>query len=185
MDRPLLILDLDETLVWSSDVEPATGECFRACGYYVTRRPHLDEFLARAAACYQLAVWSSGDDRYALELAARILPASAPPRFVWGRSRCVRRMDPETLEYYFLKDLQKLKRQRIDLRRVLTLDDSPEKHRRNYGNLLRVSPFEGSPDDHELRQVLPFLEWIAGQPDFRAIEKRGWRTFQRQLAARP
>lgn len=50
------------------------------------------------------------------------------------------------------------------------------KVKRKYGNLLRVAPFEGDPDDRELVDVLPYLDWIRGQPDFRRIEKRDWRT---------
>ena len=56
------------------------------------------------------------------------------------------------------------------------IDDSPEKLRRQYGNLLRVSPFEGDDDDRELADILPFLDWIRTQEDFRKIEKRNWRV---------
>lgn len=38
------------------------------------------------------------------------------------------------------------------------LDDTPQKLERNYGNHLRISPFEGDPDDSELANVVPFLD---------------------------
>ena len=59
MDRALLILDLDETVVWATEEEPAHGFDFRAFRYFVTKRPHLDTFLSAVRQWYQLAVWSS------------------------------------------------------------------------------------------------------------------------------
>jgi hypothetical protein len=47
MDRPLLILDLDETLVYATKKSVDVGHDFRVLDYYVRKRPHLDEFLER------------------------------------------------------------------------------------------------------------------------------------------
>lgn len=177
MNHPLLILDLDETLISATGEAPAAGWHFRVFDCFVTRRPHLDEFLARASDWYDLAVWSSGDDAYVAAVVSQILPASTAPRFVWGVSRCVRRRDCESREVVCLKDLKKVRRLGHDLRRILIVDDSPEKISRNYGNHLELPPFAGSPDDRALLDVLPFLAWLRDQPDFRAVEKRTWRTF--------
>lgn len=70
-----------------------------------------------------------------------------------------------------------MKKQGFDLKRVLMIDDSPEKLSQHYGNLMHVRPFEGDMSDTELIDIIPFLEWIADQPNFRSIEKRGWRKF--------
>jgi len=176
MTRPLLILDLDETLVFSTEAEPARGFDFKLFVYFVTKRPHLDEFLARVPDWFDLAVWSSSDDAYAKAMAARLFPGAEALRFVWGRTRCTPRYDGESLGSHYLKDLKKVRRRGHDLRRVLILDDSPEKVSRNYGNHVRIGPFEGDPGDRELLDVLPFLEWLKDQPDFRAVEKRTWRV---------
>ena len=53
--------------------------------------------------------------------------------------------------------------------------DLRENARRNYGNHLRLHRFEGDPEDRELRDVLPFLDWLREQENFRTIEKRNWR----------
>ena len=45
MNRPLLILDLDETLIHASAQELETPAHFRVSKYWVYRRPHLDVFL--------------------------------------------------------------------------------------------------------------------------------------------
>jgi carboxy-terminal domain RNA polymerase II polypeptide A small phosphatase len=56
------------------------------------------------------------------------------------------------------------------------VDDSPEKHTRNYGNLVRVAPFTGDPADTELASLARYLRQLATQPNVRCIEKRGWRS---------
>ena len=61
--------------------------------------------------------------------------------------------------------------------RIVFVDDSPEKITRSYGNLIRVTPFEGDPDDRELSLLTRYLdEMIAPAADVREIEKRGWQT---------
>ncbi len=55
------------------------------------------------------------------------------------------------------------------------MDDSPEKHVKNYGNLLRVRPYEGAVDDDELLALATYLVSLASLRDVRSIEKRRWR----------
>lgn len=176
MERPLLVLDLDETIVWAAEEQPPSGFDFKAFEYFVTKRPHLDTFLQAVRKCYDLAVWSSSGDSYANRVVKEVFGDSPELRFVWARSRCTQRLDNETREYYFAKNLQKVKRIGFDLARVLIIDDSPEKVRGHFGNHLRLRAFEGQPGDRELLDVLPFLEWLAGRENFREIEKRGWRN---------
>lgn len=147
MEGPLLILDLDETIIWSTEEQPPCGFDFKALGYFVTRRPHLDTFLLAVRRCYDLAVWSSSGDSYANRMVKEVFGDSAGLRFVWARSRCTQRFGHETREYYFAKNLSKVKRRGFDLARVLIIDDSPEKVRSHFGNHLRLRAFEGQPGD--------------------------------------
>jgi RNA polymerase II subunit A small phosphatase-like protein len=96
-------------------------------------------------------------------------------KFVWSSERCTRRYNADASDYCLAKPLRKLKRQGHPLSRVLMIDDSPEKHAQNYGNLLRLRPFLGDPADVELREVLPFLGRLKNLTDIRTVEKRGWR----------
>ena len=95
-----------------------------------------------------------------------------PLKFVWSCDRCTRRYDAEGQSYYYAKNLKKVCKLGYDLRRVLMIDDSPEKLSQHYGNHLRVRPFTGDPADTELRDLLPFLQWLRGAANFRAEEKR-------------
>lgn len=58
-DRHLLILDLDETLIYATE-EPLVHPCdFEVAPCCVYRRPFLAEFVEAAFAWFDVAVWSS------------------------------------------------------------------------------------------------------------------------------
>jgi TFIIF-interacting CTD phosphatase-like protein len=175
--QPLLVLDLDETLFADEAGLPRDAD-FTVGPYAVYRRPHLDEFLTAVARHYTIAVWTSSTALYASGICAQIFPATlAPaPAFVWARDRCTPRRDLENDTWTHAKHLSKLRRRGYDLRRVLVVDDSPEKHRRNYGNLVRVAPYFGDEGDDELPRLAAYLAAIAGEPDSRRLEKRFWRS---------
>ena len=167
--RTLLVLDLDETLIHGNP-EADEGD-FLAAGIPVFIRPGARKFLAQMAKIFDLAVWTSATEDYASDIVKTLFPS--PPMFLWCRERCVRRINPETRELEFIKDLKKLRRLGSDLANVLVVDDSPEKLARNYGNLVRVPPFTGGQDDI-LGPLASFLEELYTKPDVRVIEKRGW-----------
>lgn len=173
-DRILLILDLDETLIFAAEADLERPPDFRVGPYSVYRRPHLDEFLRSCWRHYEIAVWSSSGADYLAEVLRRVLPAEMSPIFVWDRERCVRAFDSEQQETCFVKDLKKIKRLGYDLNRVLIVDDTPQKAQRNYGNAIYVSPFYGDVQDDELLRLSLYLESLRSCPNVRAIEKRGW-----------
>ena len=98
MNRPLLILDLDETIVWATEEEPYDGFDFRTTRYFVKKRPHLEEFLRTVRQWYDLAVWSSSGDGYASQVVHNVFGDGNTLRFAWGRSRCTEGYDEETRE---------------------------------------------------------------------------------------
>jgi RNA polymerase II subunit A small phosphatase-like protein len=176
MNPALLILDLDETLVYARHEPDGHGYSFQAASYFVSVRPHLPEFLESLFDWYSVAVWTSAGEDYGREVISRVMPNPQGLEFSWFSDRCTRRYDPELRDHFFLKDLKKVRRAGYCLERVLMLDDTGRKLARQYGNHVPVRPFFGDPRDTELRDLLPFLNWIRGEPDFRAIEKRNWRT---------
>ena len=167
--RKLLILDLDETLIHGCP--GAIGADFLAAGIPVFIRPGARSFLAQMATIFDLAVWTSASSDYASDIVTTLFPS--PPKFIWCRERCVRWFNPEKGETEYVKDLKKLRRLGGDLAHVLVVDDSPEKLARNYGNLGRIPPFTGGPDDF-LGPLAVFLMELANEPDVRRVEKRGW-----------
>lgn len=172
---PLLILDLDETLICASDDASGPPYEFIVGPYFVHRRPFLEPFLKAASLTYQLAVWSSSTEDYVAAVVRQIIPRDITLSFQWGRSRCSQRFDPELHEYYWAKDLKKVKRLGYNLDRVLIVEDSPEKVERSYGNAIYVKSYEGDPTDQELQKLGPYLARLAKCENFRRVEKRGWR----------
>jgi RNA polymerase II subunit A small phosphatase-like protein len=172
----LLVLDLDECLIYGTESPLQRVADFRVGPFHVYRRPHLCEFLEGVAARYELAIWSSGTSDYVGDIARAICPSGSQWQFVWARDRCIQRPDPETMEINYLKDLKKVARLGYALERILFVDDSPEKLSRNYGNAVYVKPFVGAADDAELPLLLSYLNSIRDTENFRSLEKRGWRS---------
>jgi RNA polymerase II subunit A small phosphatase-like protein len=174
--KPLLILDLDETLIYGTESELERPADFQVGPFHVYRRPHLDAFLAAVSEWYTLAIWSSATIDYVTGIASQIRPPDTQWLFVWGRDRCIQRTDHERFETIYLKDLKKTKPFGFGLGQILFVDDTPSKLSRNYGNAIYVAAFEGSLADDELPRLQRYLETIRTANNYRTIEKRGWRN---------
>jgi Dullard-like phosphatase family protein len=181
-DSPkLLILDIDETLIYATETPLTRSEDFHVGPYHVYKRPYVDAFLDQVFAWYTVAVWTTSTETYAAEIVRQLFPAEHQPTFVWSRERCTYRYNPELQESYWDKNLAKVKRFGYALESVIIVDDSPEKLQRSYGNLIRVRPYFGQEEDQELLLLLHYLERLRMVTNIRAIEKRGWRaTVQRE-----
>lgn len=176
MRQPLLILDIDETLVHSTTYPLPVAHDIRAGPYYVHARPHLSDFLEQVRSAFELAVWTSAARNYAEIVVRELLPKDLKPAFLWCRERCTLRFDPEYQVHVWTKDLKKVKRKGYPLSRILIVDDRPIVVSRNYGNHVPVTPFRANPFDSELRDLGPYLLSLAKEKDFRRIEKRRWRS---------
>jgi RNA polymerase II subunit A small phosphatase-like protein len=176
VDRHLLVLDLDETLLFACEHALDRSHDHRVGPYHVYWRPGLQQFLTQMSALFDLAVWTSSSPAYAQGVCAEIFRHRLAPTFVWASDRCTLKRDLESDSWSHHKHLSKLRRRGHDLRRVLMVDDSPEKHRRNYGNLVRVSPYFGDERDDELDWLARYLPTLVLVDDIRRIEKRGWRA---------
>jgi len=174
-ERNLLILDLDETLIYATESPLDRPADLRIGPYFVHVRPHLHQFLHDVFGQFEVAVWSSADPGYVEQVVRSIVPDGLTPSFVWSRLRCTPRLDLERHEHVHVKDLRKVKRRGYDLDRTIIIDDSPEKAQRNYGNAVYVQPFYGEPDDRELLLLSQYLQSLATATRVRQIEKRGWR----------
>lgn len=178
MAQALLILDLDETLLHASEGLLGRFPDLQVGYYSIYVRPHAQAFVQTVAKWYELAVWTSASREYALQLVEHIFPDPPQLHFIWTRERCTRVYDPDSNERYWVKDLKKVRRKGYSLKQVLVLDDSPEKLERHYGNWLPIPPYFGEPDDSELLELLPFLEYLSQQENVRTIEKRNWHRFK-------
>ncbi len=175
----LLILDIDETLVFAN-AKPINGiqPDFEVGPYVVHKRPGVDNFLLACAHIFdELALWTTGSNSYAHAIARHLfLSLDLEPSFVWCSDRCTAVRQSPDRPARWIKDLKKVARRGYNLRRVLMVDNSPEKLRRHRNNLLHVQDFKGNPDDRELPLLNLYLPMIVNQNDLRILDKRTWRS---------
>lgn len=167
--RILLILDLDETLLFATDHPIGIEPAHRVFDYDVHWRPGLQTFVQQVSKLFRLAVWTSSSSDYADTVCDLIFRDVKQVEFVWARDRCTRTLDYTSEPYhrpepYYAKRLGKLRKYGYDLQRVLVVDDTLEKHAKNYGNLIAVKSFEGDPTDDELVLLAVYLEELATVP---------------------
>lgn len=167
---PLLILDLDQTLIYANkcfNIDPD----FTHADFYVYYRPYLREFLQRAQKLFELAIWTAGSLDYAIPIIGTF---GVQFKFVLTRESCTQRISGDN-QIYLTKDLKKIKRKGYDLQRILIVDDNPETYSKNYGNGIAIRAYHPMLADHDLISLLVYLQSIHDSPNFRMIDKRGWR----------
>jgi RNA polymerase II subunit A small phosphatase-like protein len=174
----VLILDLDETLVYAAETPLNRQADFRVGPFHVYKRPYLDAFVSTSLSWFTVAVWTSSSKIYADAVVERLFPDPARLAFLWTKNRCTRKRLFELDETVWVKDFKKLKAKGYSLEKVLVVDDSPEKHQRNYGNLISVSEYQGQPGDDELPALLKYLEALGRVENVRSVDKRQWRKRQ-------
>lgn len=177
MSKHLLILDLDEVLVYSTEDTSVPLYDFEISRYRVCKRPYVDEFLDAVFEMFETAIWTSATEDYAKEMVNQLFPNPTKLKFLWSRKRCTLRFDPTMGEHYWVKDLKKVKRRGFKLEEVLVLEDNPRTMERSYGNLIEIRPFLGGQFDRELKDLIEYLNWISAVENVRVIEKRAWRSF--------
>lgn len=172
----LLILDLDETLIYAIKNPLPRPHDFNAGPYVVYKRPYVDAFINFCPQHFKVAIWTSSTRSYATAVIRSLFPQNYPLEFVLTREHCVKRFEPELQQFYYIKDLRKVEKKGYALEHVIMLDDSPQKLSRHYGNLVRITEWLGDEGDDELKRVQPYLLELNKQPNVRRVEKRNWRS---------
>lgn len=176
MEKPLLILDLDETLIRGVH-EPLEQDYDMLLGpYFIYFRPFVSDFLANQNERFRLGFWSSATMSYVGPICRQLMKGLPDPLFVWDRERCTERFDHFRQETYWAKDLRNIERNGMSLDRVLIVDDEMRKMNRHYGNALLVNQFLGSPEDNELVKLDAFLAGVYQQEDLRKVPKDNWQA---------
>jgi Dullard-like phosphatase family protein len=174
--RILLILDLDETLIYATEKPLDRTPDFVFERFSVYKRPHVEVFLSEVSKTFDLSLWTSATTIYTQEILKKLTPCDVQFKFVWTRERCTKRRDLEKQEEEWLKDLRKIKRLGYELGRVLVVDDTAAKYSRSYGNLITVAPYFGSDEDSELVYLAKYLESLKEIANVRSVEKRNWKS---------
>jgi TFIIF-interacting CTD phosphatase-like protein len=172
----LLILDLDETLIYATESKLSHEPDFIFHTFYVYKRPYLEHFLSTLVDHYDIAVWSSASSDYVNIIVNQFIAPIIPLQFAWSDERCTYKRNIELDEYYYIKDLKKAKKKGYSIDSMLIVDNTREKVSRNYGNAIYPSDFVGDQDDSELKDLTTYLLGIKDHENLRRLEKRGWKS---------
>mmetsp|Transcript_23062 Transcript_23062/g.58471 ORF Transcript_23062/g.58471 Transcript_23062/m.58471 type:complete len:245 (-) Transcript_23062:206-940(-) len=171
--KPLLVLDLDETLIHStqtptdeSDFHFETNVEGRPATFYVAVRPHAYYFLSMVSHWYEVVVFTSSVKEYG-EMVIDHLRRHADIKGGLFRDSCT------TTERGRVKDLRA---QNCDMNRTIVIDNSPEHYRCNPENAIPISSWTHKQDDEELLSLLPMLNALRHLRDVRSVLKLRLKT---------
>lgn len=85
----LLILDIEETLVYATAEQLERRPDFTMEGYSVYLKPHVHESLDYAYANFRVGIWTSSIEDYARKTLESLLKGREV-EFFWLRERCTR-----------------------------------------------------------------------------------------------
>ena len=174
MEKLLLVLDLDETLIHVTTREDVGRMPEHTIhGWPLYERPHVQDFLDFCFSEFRVGVWTSASRSYAKGIVYKVF-GDRVPEFIWWDEKCTQSFDSELLASFPVKDIRKLVNAGYSKDRILAIDDTPRKWQRSYGNYLQVKPFEGE-RDNELEILMKYLPKLKNVENIREIEKRGWR----------
>ena len=164
-DKPLLILDIDETLVYIDspqyfhdnlkntkiDFEFNLG---MQQPYVGSIRPYFAEFLKYFNQYFDLAIWSKGTYFYVQSIYENVIPYSVKLKFVYSKDELIKSK----------KDVDLIvKKFKYDKQRIFILDDVKESWV-NYepNNFWLIKPYTGFKKDEELKHLINKFEFETG-----------------------
>jgi carboxy-terminal domain RNA polymerase II polypeptide A small phosphatase len=159
--KQLLILDLDETLIYSTAKKLKHKEAFLCGKYFVYTRPHLNWFLTEIAHHFRLGIWSAADETYVSEIVRQILPQGIQLEILWGQSWCTCKPSLENKSSIYEKDISKLTELNFKREDIILVDDSLWNTKLNKENSILIKPFTGDQNDNELKTL--FADLVALQ----------------------
>ena len=163
--RPLLILDLDETLLHSSvnpvsrpDAIITTVIGGTKCIFYVLFRPYMREFLNHVAKYWEVCVFTASVCEYANRLLNFIDPTRRLIHHRLFRQHC---------KFYnglYIKDLFNIGR---PLSQTVIVDNTPHAYLFNPQNAVPITTWTNDKNDTELKKLIPILDELNKVSDVR------------------
>lgn len=162
-NKKTLVLDMDETMIFSSIFpprKPVQGFKSGKPEFYVHKRPGLDEFLKVATEKFDVYVFTFAQREYAEPILDEVCPF-IPREHRFYRESC--RVEKGAI----MKDLEIFGRPETD---VILVDDNKDNMKFYPKNTILVPSWWGSPYDEVLIQdVIPALDMCAAVKDVRPV----------------
>lgn len=183
--KKTLVLDLDETLIHSSEFPPHSNvEYFKIHSsnsnyqiildekhdnnnvpqsIFVFKRPGLDEFLQYASKTFEIFIYTYGERYYAEPILDTILPLLDEDHRLY-RDSCIKKKGK-----HVYKDLKMLNRKKSNL---IFIDDNDNAYKQHPKNTIVIPTWNGMPSDKVLSSWLtPILKRCNEADDVRDVIK--------------
>ena len=156
-EKPNLVLDLDETIVYCTRVK-TQNESIRIrvgrCAFYIQTRPGLLEFLQTVSEVYNVYIFTASEKVYA----DAVINAIAP--FIPMDNRFYK----THINYAFGCAVKDLERLGFPLTHTILVDDCPSNAIMQQENSIFITPWMGQQDDEVLLcELVPLLLNIANK----------------------
>jgi len=166
-NRKKLVLDLDETLISSSQKHISKHDIAveiylngTPATFYVQKRPHVDHFLEVVSQWYEVVIFTASLSVYANAVIDKLDPHRRINRRFYRQS-CSQRQGS------YIKDLQIVCG---DLSKVAIIDNSPAAYSVNKDNGIAIEDWIGNnAQDQALLNLLPLLSDMKDMDDVRHI----------------
>jgi CTD small phosphatase-like protein 2 len=174
---PVLVLDLDETLVHCTTInvgtnDPSFGDVVSddsTTRRIIRRRPFVTEFLEFAAAHFEVVVFTTAEFGYASKVVAMLDPKQRYVDHLLTRTHCAQIDGPPLTAPRFIKDLTYLDR---PLDRVIIVDNNPTCFVLQPANGIGIVSWTGDPNDRELCRVMEYLQAVVDGTPIATVTQR-------------
>lgn len=152
-DKKVLILDMDETLIHSSNFPPhpkieyfVISDKSTDTQFYVFKRPGLDEFMEFVQKHFDVFIFTYGEKQYADPILDKIVPSIDKNHRLY-RDLC------ELSSGSVKKDLAMFK---TSEKNIILVDDNSAQINFNPSNTIKIKRWNGVPNDRAL------IDWLPG-----------------------
>lgn len=152
--RPTLVFDLDETLVYSANRQLPNSITIHVNSKqkYILVRNGAQPLLNELAKCYNIYIFTSSSKEYADSIIDRIAP------FIPMKNRLYR----DSIKFCLKKPFKDLSMINTDYKRILLIDDTANNGFKQPKNVVVVKKWQGDDTDYVLiKDLLPLLKAVA------------------------
>lgn len=165
--KPVLVIDLDETLVHCCNFDGPNATFETSISYksmasekdvvaHLNLRPHAHWFLKKISEHYQVVAYTASDMDYAVAVCRLLDPFCNLFAKILSRRSCIR-----TKKGYLVKDLRLLAGE--DTSRIVLVDNSVHCFAPQINNGIPILPYFTGDSDNELKKLFQFLLELKNQ----------------------
>lgn len=166
-DKPVLALDLDETLVHCCNFDQSPTRSQTTLTYvsasagalvtvYLNVRPYAEEFLKRTSQRFKLVVYTASESDYASAVCRFLDPSGQLISAIYSRGSCLR-----TEKGFLVKDLRVISGD--DTSNIFLVDNSTYCFAAQINNGIPILPYCNEKRDSELLKLASFLDYFSNQ----------------------